>query len=104
MTTTILVMFNLQDDASIDEYETWAQESDAPAVRNLPSVSEYRIQKATGLLMGDGDSPYKYVEIIEVEDMEQFGDDVETDRMQEISAQFQGSADDPKFVLTEDLA
>jgi len=43
------------------------------------------------------------IEIIDVNDMGAFGDDISTPVMQKVAAEFQQFADNPCFILTEDL-
>ncbi len=95
----IFVLFDLQESADPDEYERWAEETDAAAVRALPSIDSFEVFRIDGAL--EGESPHEYVEVIEVNDMEQFQVDVGTDRMQEVAAQFQERADDPVFIVGE---
>jgi hypothetical protein len=100
----LVVLFDLKDDAAVDEYEEWARTTDVPTVKGLDSVDDFRVFRADGLLMSDAPSPYEYVEIIEVNDMEQFGAEMESEIVQEVAAQFQEFADDPTFILTEQFA
>jgi uncharacterized protein (TIGR02118 family) len=97
----VLVMFNLKEGVSAEEYEIWARDVDAPTVRGLPSVDSFTVLRAARMLMGDGTPPYAYTETIEVNDLDTFGTDVQTQEMQAVSAQFQQFADDPVFVLLE---
>lgn len=100
---TIVVLFNLRDARDATRYEEWARTVDRPNVNALKSVAEFEVLKAQGLF-GGGASPYQYVEIIRLTDLEQFGKDVATARMKEVATQFQGFAKDPLFILTGTLA
>ena len=100
----ILVLFNLRPGVDAATYEDWARSRDIPTVRALPSIAGFDVSAATGLLMGDGQPPYQYVEVIDVADPDQFGKDVATPTMQEISAEFRQFADNPLFVVTRDVA
>lgn len=93
------VLFNLQDATDPGEYERWAEETDAATVRSLPSIDSFEVFRINGAL--EGDPPYQYVEVIEVNDMDQFQEDVGTDRMQDVAAQFQQHADAPVFIFGE---
>lgn len=103
MTTTIIVLFNLKAGAKVQDYEAWAKNTDMPTVRGLKSIGGFDVYKMTGLLMGEGKPPYQYCEIIQVKNMDDFGKDVSSDAIQKIAAQFQGFADNPKFIVTEKL-
>jgi threonine aldolase len=47
-------------------------------------------------------APYDYVEIIDIADADMFGQDVATEKMQEIAAEFSGMAE-ATFLTTEPL-
>jgi hypothetical protein len=98
----LIALFNLKPGVSVADYEAWARANDLPTVNALPSVSSFRVFKATGLLGSDAPPPYAYVEIIDVDDMDQFGQDVATPSMQAIAAAFQGMAD-VTFLATSEL-
>lgn len=98
----IIVLFNLKPGTSVAEYERFARETDLPIVNKLPSVDRFEVLKAQGLL-GGGSSPYAYIEIIDVNSMEKLGADVSTETMQQVAATFRSLADNPIFIVTEQL-
>ncbi|MGV8959779.1 MAG: hypothetical protein ACOH1V_05265 [Stenotrophomonas sp.] len=100
---TVIVLFNLKPGVNREEYEAWARSSDLPVVNALPSVDAFEVLKAQGLLIGDGPSPYEYLEIIRVPDMAAFGQDLGGAAPQAGAAQFQKYADNPLFILTSAL-
>jgi len=102
--TRIVVLFNLKADADRVAYEEWAKSADLPTVNGLPSVENFTVHRATGLLGSEAPSPYEYVEILDVTSMDGLVADISTDAMQAIAAQFQKFADGPQFIVTEDLA
>ena len=99
----IVVLFNLKDDAAPDAYENWAKTTDIPTVNGLGSVSNFSVLRTTGLLGSDAAAPYQYVELLDVADMEKLGEDVASETMQRIAAEFQAFADNPQFMLTESI-
>ncbi len=99
----IVVLFNLQAGASAADYERWVNDSDIPGVRGLPSVTDYRVHKTTGLLGSDAPAPFQYVEVIDIGDMAQFGVDAAGPVVQKLSGELASFADNPCFILTEDL-
>lgn len=103
MTTRIIALFNLKPGISAADYEAWAKAKDIPTVNGLKSVDEFAVFKSAGLLGSDATPPYAYVEIIDVNDMTQFGADVSTSTMQAIAAEFQAMTDDLAFILTDKL-
>lgn len=99
----IIVLFNLKPGVSVVSYEQWARDSDIPGVRALKSVSSYHVQRATGILGSDQPSPYAYIEIIEIADMAQFGEEAAGPVVQALAADMRNYADDPVFITTDDL-
>jgi hypothetical protein len=98
----VVVLFNLKATTDVAAYEQWAKNTDLPTVNSLPSVNKFTVLKAQGTFSGEP-SPYQYVEIIDVSDMDQLTKDVGTTVMQEIANQFQEFADNPTFIVTESL-
>lgn len=99
----IIVLFNLKPDADPDAYENWARTTDIPGVNALPSVRDFQVHRATGLLGSDAPPPYAYVEVIDITDMEAFGADAAGETVQKVAAEFRQFADNPQFLLTETL-
>jgi hypothetical protein len=98
----ILVLFNLKDGVSEADYEAWAVAHDLPGVNALPSVDAFRVWKSKGLLMGDGAPPYRYFEIIDVNDPDGFQKDVGSDAVQALAADF-GRLADAVFVVADEI-
>ena len=100
----IVVLFNLKAGVDIGEYEEWAKTRDIPAVNALGSVKSFTVHKATGMF-GDDSAPvpYEYFEIIDIDTLDGFVADVSVEEFQAAAAPFQDYADNPQFVLTEDL-
>ncbi len=101
--TRIVVLFNLKDAGSAAEYEAWARSTDLPTVNALQSVDGFSVHRASGLLGTDAAPPYQYIEIIDVNDMGVFGDEVATDTMRKVAGEFQSFAEAPVFILTDEL-
>ncbi len=101
--TTIVVLFNLKPGVSKTDYEAWAKSTDIPNVRGLKSISGFDVLRTTGLLGTEDASPYEYIEIITVKDMALFGEEVGTETMTKVAAEFQTVADAPQFIMTESI-
>ncbi len=100
----IIVLFDLKEGVSIAEYEDWAKTRDIPGVNALGSVTGFTIHKATGVFGDDAAAPpHQYFEIIDITTMDGFVADISTDAFQAAAAPFQDYADNPVFVLTEEL-
>lgn len=100
---TVIVLFNLKPGIRPEEYETWARDSDLPVVGGLQSMQKFEVLKASGLLIGDGTSPYEYFEIMRISDMDAFAKELNGEDVQAGAARFQQYADNPVFILADAL-
>jgi hypothetical protein len=78
----MIVLVNLKDDVAPEEYERWLHERYVPAVLDLPSVDEWRGHRVGGPAEAGGGPPYEYIVSVEVNDLEQLGEDIESEQMQ----------------------
>jgi hypothetical protein len=101
--TNLVVLFNLKEGVDPSEYEAWAQSTDLPIVRGLDSIESFSIYRTSGLLGSDAKPPYQYVEVIDIGDMARFGEEVASDTMQRVAAEFQERADNPLFISAESI-
>lgn len=100
----IVVFFNLKPDVDPATYEAWAKDTDVPMVSALSSVTGFSVHRATGLLGSDSPSPYAYIEVLDIRSMDGLITDISTEAMQQVAAEFQTFADNPQFIVTDDLA
>jgi hypothetical protein len=82
--TTMIVLVNLKEGVNPEDYERWVLESYAPAVRELPSVEDWRDYRVMGLLGSDAAPPYRYVVTLDVGDLDQLGRDMAGAEMQRL--------------------
>lgn len=101
--TKILVLFNLKDGADVAEYENWARSTDIPTARGLDSVATFNVYRAEGVMGSDATPPYQYAEWLEVTSLEALGADAQSATMTAVVAAFGRYADNPQFVLVNDL-
>jgi hypothetical protein len=99
----IVCLFSLKEGASREAYEAWARGTDIPGVNALDSVQRFTVHRATGLFGSDARAPYDYIEVIDIHGMDPFVADVSNPEFQKVAAAFGEFADNPQFVLTEDL-
>ena len=90
---TIIVLVRLREGVSPEDYERWVLESYAPAVMELPSVSDWRNHRVTNLLSSDEEPPYGYVVTLEVADLGRLGEDMAAVRMRELLSELHGYAE-----------
>lgn len=100
----IVVLFNLKPGVSVEAYEDWARQNDIPTVNALASVRQFDVLRTTGLMGSDAAAPVQYVELLDVSSLEQLGEDAASETMQRIAAEFQEFADNPQFILTQNIA
>jgi predicted butyrate kinase (DUF1464 family) len=79
---TMIVLVNLKDDVTPEEYERWLEERYVPAVLGLPSVDEWRGHRVDDLAGADGEPPYRYIVAVEINDLKQLGKDMESEQVQ----------------------
>ncbi|NWG69987.1 MAG: REDY-like protein HapK [Parvularculaceae bacterium] len=103
MSTRIIALFNLKKGVTPADYERWAKRVDLPTVNGLKSVDGFEVYRATGLLGSSAAPPYKYIEVIDVGDMDEFGKEVASERMRKVAGEFQSMADDLFFIMTEKI-
>jgi hypothetical protein len=103
MTTTLIVLFNLKPGVSVEDYEQFARHTDIPAVKALKSVDDFTVFKTAGLFGSDARPPYQYVELIPINDMDGFLAALPEESIQRVAAQFGEFADNPIFMLTNEL-
>lgn len=101
-TTRIVALFNLKPGVKVADYEAWARAVDLPTVNGLPSIRKFEVFKATEVMGSDAKPPYRYVEILDVRDMGQFGQDVASAVMQAVAKDFAGMAD-VIFLITKKI-
>ena len=101
---TVVVLFNLKPNTSISDFEFWAKAKDLPTVNSLDSVKEFRILKMGMVLGSDKPSPYQYCELIKIPNLEVFFADLSKEEIQAGAKQFNEFAQDPLFIIAEDLA
>jgi len=102
--SSIVVLFNLKDEAAKASYEKWAQTTDVPTVKSLGSIDDFKVYRMNEV-MGTGDKPpFQYCEIVEVNDMAKFGEEISTETMQKVAAEFQDFADNPLFIVSDHFA
>jgi hypothetical protein len=99
----IVCLFNLKPGVDREDYEAWARDTDLPGANALDSVARFTVHRATGLFGSDGKPPYDYIEVIDIHSMDDFVRDVTDPEFQKVAAAFGEFADNPQFILTEDI-
>lgn len=100
----MVVLFNLKEDQSEDDFVEWMKDNDIPVVSKLSSVSEYNLVKTLGMLGAEGKPPYSHMEIIRVSDFDKLGEEASSEAIQAVGARFQEKIRDGVWLLTEQVA
>jgi REDY-like protein HapK len=100
---SMIVLVDLKEGVDPEDYERWVLESYAPAVRELPSVEDWRDYRATGLLGSDAAPPYRYVVTLDIRDLDQLGRDVASEGMQALLSELHDLAEVTQ-IMAERLA
>ncbi len=82
--TTMIVLVSLREGVNPEDYERWILESYAPAVRELPSVEDWRDYRVMSLLGSDAAPPYRYVVTLEIGDLDRLEQDMAGEEMQRL--------------------
>jgi hypothetical protein len=95
---TMIVLVNLKESVSPEEYERWIIESYAPAAKALPSVEDWRDYRVSGLLKSLARPPYQYVVTLEIKDPEQLRRDMASKEMQRLFSELHELAEITQLV------
>ncbi len=90
---TMVVLVNLKEDVAPEEYERWLKERYIPAILDLASVDEWRGYRVNSPAESGGDPPYEYVVSVGINDLEQLGRDMESERVQQLLGELDRYAD-----------
>lgn len=99
----LVVSFNLKQGVSEAEYEQWAKTVDLTTVRSHGSVASMRILKSRHRWKSTEAGPFRYMELIEIRDVDGFLKDTATEKQAPVSARFREIATDITAVLFDDL-
>ncbi len=100
----LVVLFNLKDPSSKIAYEAWAKETDVPTASKMSCVDDFKVFRLGTVMGTDNPSPYQYCEVLQINDMNKLGEEASSEAMQKVAAQFQSFADNPMFIISEQIA
>lgn len=75
MTSHVFFLNSLRPGAEAAAYERWLRDVDYPTARSLASIKSYNVVRVDGPLREAG-VPCDYVEIVEIEDLESYRQDI----------------------------
>jgi len=72
MKQRVFFLTHLREGVDPDEYERFLREVDYPKTQELLPVSYYRATRIEGRAISEGDSPYSYIEVLDIDDFETY--------------------------------
>jgi hypothetical protein len=72
MTKRVFFLTTLKAGKDPDEYDRFLREVDYPLTSSLLPVTSYRATRIEGRVLGTGAPAYRYVDVIDVEDIERY--------------------------------
>lgn len=72
MAQRVFFLNKLREGVEPEDYEAWVREVDYPLARSMPTIERYDVTRLDGLLQGDGDPPYDYLEVVEITDLDAY--------------------------------
>jgi REDY-like protein HapK len=72
MAHRVFFLNRLREGADPDEYEEWIRRVDYPVARAQGAITGYTVTRIAGTLDGAGRSPYDYLEVIEITDLDAY--------------------------------
>ena len=68
MRKRVFFLTQLKPETSPDAYERFLRDVDYPLTLELLPVSSYRATRIEEKVIGEGESPYQYIEVLDIED------------------------------------
>jgi hypothetical protein len=72
MAQRVFFMNTLKPGVKPEDYEDWVRRVDYPIARKQESIQSYVVTRLDGMLNGDGDPPFQYLEVIEITDLDAY--------------------------------
>jgi hypothetical protein len=72
MKKRVFFLTHLKDGVDPEHYERFLREVDYPLTKSLLPVSYYEATRIEGKVIGDGDAPYAYIEVLDIDDYEAY--------------------------------
>ena len=72
MAHRVFFLNRLHEGADREEYEAWIRRVDYPVARAQDAIRSYTVTRIDGTLAGEGESPYDYLEVIEISDLDAY--------------------------------
>jgi len=82
-----IILYNLADHVTDEQYKDYVVNEKGPLLDSLPSVEKFELVRITGSMKGD--IPYRYVGILHINDLEKFQkEDAPSKKFQDFGAKW----------------
>lgn len=99
---TIIILYNLKEGVTQEQYDNWIRTTDYPTMRGLSRVNSYINYRTVQPLMGEGKPSVQYVEVFDIPDLEGFlQEDMGGSAVQQIMGEFMQYVESPEFIIAE---
>lgn len=101
---TIIILYTLKEGVTQEQFETWTRGTDYPAMRGLTRVKSFVTYRAVKPLFAEGKTSVNYVEFFDIADLDSFlREDVGGSVVQKIMGEFMQYAENPEFIVAEEV-
>lgn len=102
--SAVIISYKLKPGVAPADFEHWVRTVDQPTLRGISRVRAFDTFRIERPLMGEGEPSMHYVELFHIPDLAGFmAEDMASETMQEVMAQFAGFAEAPEFLVAEKL-
>lgn len=84
----VFFLNKLHDGVRPEDYEHWVRTVDYPTARSLPSIIEYTVVRAEGLLDSDDDAPHHYIERVLITNLDDYRRDLASPDLKDFAAEW----------------
>jgi len=84
----VFFLNTLHEHVNPQDYEEWVRTVDYPTARGIPSIVEYTVSRAEGLLEGDEPAPYDYIERVVISDLDAYRRDLAAPELEDFGRQW----------------
>ena len=97
-----IILYNLADNITDEEFKEYVVNEKGPLIDALPSVKKYELVKITGSIAGE--SPYKYAGIVHISNIDEFNQkDAKTPEYQQFVQKFGPMTKDMLMLSGEEI-
>lgn len=80
----LILLYNLKDEESEEEFEKWVHEYKGPLISGLSAVKRYTLTRVGGAMKSEGgppgpvESPYRFAAVVDITSFEDYAKDQQT--------------------------